>query len=102
MKKRYCLLLALLIILATSLTACAFNWKFWQKGSTAKTGEVITSSADFEILPTMDSVSNAKNQVWVGTFQLIWNDLVNELIKQPVEFIGYKSKMAENSIPVRL
>ena len=49
----------------------------------------------FEILPTMDTVSNAKNQVWVGTFQLVWNDLIDELIKQPVEFVGTKSDMAD-------
>ena len=96
MKKRFCLLLAIGIIFATSLTACAFNWKFWQKKAAASPVSQNVVKEDFEILPTMNSVSSAKNQVWVGTFQLIWNDLVNELIKQPVEFVGYKSVMAEN------
>lgn len=50
----------------------------------------------FEILPTMDSVSHAKNQVWVGTFQLVWNDMINEMLKRPVEFENYKSITAEN------
>lgn len=52
-------------------------------------------SSNFEILPTMSSISYAKNQVWVGTFQLVWNDLINEFIKSPVEFIGYKSDIAK-------
>ena len=54
------------------------------------------SSEDLEILPAINSVSNAKNQVWVGTFQLVWNDLINELLKAPVEFVNYKSITAEN------
>ena len=51
---------------------------------------------DFEIIPTMNTVSNAKNTVWIGTFQLIWNDLIDEIIKAPVEFAGEKSVMADN------
>ena len=96
MKKRLCLFVAIIAILTTSLTANAFKWKFWQKKEVKAAEKPVETVTDFEILPTMDSISNAKNQVWVGTFQLIWNDLVNELIKHPVEFVGYKSVMAEN------
>jgi len=39
-----------------------------------------------EILPTMDSFSIAKNQVWAGVFQLIWDDLANEINKAPIKF----------------
>ncbi len=46
-----------------------------------------------EILPTMDSVSTAKNQVWTGVFQLVWNDLTNELNKAPIQFAGSQPKM---------
>jgi len=96
MKKRICLMLAIGVIFTSALAANAFNWKFWQKNVAKKVEYPAISSTDFEILPTMDSSSNAKNQVWVGTFQLIWNDLIDELVKQPVEFIGYKSAMAQN------
>jgi len=51
--------------------------------------------ADIEILPAMETKSDAINQVWVGTFQLIWNDLINEIIKNPVEFVHHKSIIAE-------
>ena len=56
----------------------------------------IASSDVLEILPTMDTFSEVKNQVWAGTFQLVWNDLINELLKAPLEFVNYKSITAEN------
>ncbi len=37
------------------------------------------------VVPTMqDKIT--ENSAWVGTFQLVWNDLVNELVKQDVVF----------------
>ena len=97
MKKFICSGLILTLILGTCLTANAFNFKFWKKKpKPTPAQEVLTPAPDLEILPTMNTVSNAKNQVWVGTFQLVWNDLTDELLKQPVEFAGYKSVMAEN------
>lgn len=96
MKKRLCLMLALGIIGCTSLSANAFNWKFWNKDNSSNQAVEVKASSDFEILPTMNSVSNAKNQVWVGTFQLVWNDLIDEIIKRPVVFVHEKSVMADN------
>ena len=96
MKKRIGLVFIFGVLLVSSLSAGAFNWRFWQKPAVSSNVSAQAAISDFEILPTMNSTSNAKNQVWVGTFQLVWNDLVNELIKRPVEFVGYKSIMAEN------
>ena len=109
MKKRLCILLTLLIgfLLTLSLSAC--NSKINSEPTNINTPantevtnpntttvkEDKNEAKNFEILPTMDTVSNAKNQVWVGTFQLVWNDLMDELIKQPVEFIGIKSDIAD-------
>ena len=97
MKKFICSGLVLTLIFGTCLAANAFSFKFWKKKQRpVAVKEVVLPAPDMEILPTMDTASNAKNQVWVGTFQLVWNDLIDELLKQPVEFIGYKSVMAEN------
>lgn len=48
------------------------------------------------LLPTMKYESTAPNRIWVGTFHLVWNDLMNEIVKGPVVFTGKKSKLAED------
>ena len=64
MKKSIYLFLLIGIMLITSLTACAFNWKFWQKRAVNPAEIPVAAVTDFEIIPTMDSVSNAKNQAY--------------------------------------
>ncbi len=96
MKNFYIMLTLIGLFLTTSLSACAFNWKFWKKDACPVSNPVITKESDFELIPTMNTQSNAKNVVWVGTFQLIWNDLIDEIIMQPVQFVGTKSVMADN------
>ena len=97
MEKVYFITLLIGILIMTSLSTYAFNWHFAKNKKANKVAYPIEiTKTDFEIIPTMDTKSDAKNVVWVGTFQLIWNDLVNELIKHPVEFVGYKSNIAEN------
>jgi len=42
-------------------------------------------STEINIVPTLlDEVSN--DTVWCATFQLVWNDMQNEVIKQPIVF----------------
>lgn len=93
------ILLILSIVFVCGLSAYAWDFCFWKKKAPSKTEKTVNksqSNKDFEILPTMDTVSTAKNQVWVGTFQLIWNDLMTEIVKHPVTFVGKKSTMADN------
>lgn len=35
------------------------------------------------------------NVVWIGTFQLVWNDLMDELVGGPIEFEDGESELAE-------
>lgn len=89
----------LLILLFISIMGFFIYKHFFSNANDIKRTEntaVNLSSSDLEILPTLNSVSYAKNQVWVGTFQLVWNDLINELLKAPVKFVNYESAAAEN------
>lgn len=44
------------------------------------------SFASIEVQPTMFSKSNAQDRVWVGTFQLVWNDFMDKIIHNPIRF----------------
>ncbi len=41
-----------------------------------------------DVLPLFNSQSVQANRLWVGTFQLAWNDLMDGIIKGPVLFDG--------------
>ena len=49
-----------------------------------------------EVLPTMNTQSTAQNRIWVGTFQLVWNELTDKIVKAPVKFLDFDSLMAIN------
>lgn len=60
--------------------------------STAQAQEVNS----IEVLPTMNTQSTAQNRIWVGTFQLVWNELTDKIVKVPVKFLDFDSQMANN------
>ena len=39
-----------------------------------------------EVQPTMISRSSAQDRVWVGTFQLVWNDFIDKIVHNPIRF----------------
>lgn len=45
---------------------------------------------NFDILTLFSSESNSENKLWVGTFQLVFNDMKNNILKKEVEFLGEK------------
>lgn len=49
-----------------------------------------------EITPTFTSKISTidTNKVWVGTFNLVWNDFMNEVIKGKIEFVDGYSELA--------
>ena len=43
-------------------------------------------AANVEILPTMQSKTNVQDRVWVGTFQIVWNDFIDKIAHTIVKF----------------
>ncbi len=39
---------------------------------------------DIEVQPTMISKSNEQDRVWVGTFQIVWNEFIDKYVHTPV------------------
>ena len=49
-------------------------------------GGIQVFASDIEVQPTMFSKSTAQDRVWVGTFQLVWNDFIDKIVFNPVRF----------------
>lgn len=43
-------------------------------------------ASGIEVQPTMQSRSNEQDRVWVGTFQLVWNDFIEKIVHNPIRF----------------
>ena len=43
-------------------------------------------ASNIDVLPTMQSTSGLQDRVWVGTFQLVWNDLMDKVVFGVVKF----------------
>lgn len=43
-------------------------------------------AGNIEVLPTMQSKTNVQDRVWVGTFQIVWNDFMDKIAFNQVKF----------------
>jgi hypothetical protein len=95
-------ILAALLVLCTSVKACnIFKTKFSKTEGQNYVREAAFENQEvdltgIEVLPTMNSESSAQNRIWVGTFQLVWNDAIDSLVKKPIEFVdGFNQTAAD-------
>lgn len=44
------------------------------------------NAGNIDVLPTMQSKSMAQDRVWVGTFQLVWNDFIDKVAHTIIRF----------------
>lgn len=58
-------------------------------------GQININDGEVEVLATMDEVPSKPNRVWVGTFQLVWNKLMDEYTHGPVVLKDYNSSLIE-------
>lgn len=45
-------------------------------------------AANIDVLPTMQSKTNVQDRVWVGTFQIVWNDFMDKIAHNQIKFPG--------------
>ncbi len=53
------------------------------------------SAKGIEVLPTMQTESTAPNRIWVGTFQIVWNEAVDNVVHKQIKFINHDSVIAK-------
>lgn len=45
-------------------------------------------NTELVLVPTMKTKTEQQNRAWVGTFQIVWNDLQDNIVKGPIKFVG--------------
>lgn len=74
------------IICAIVWLACGFGWMYFFQNKMSWLNKVARKSDwDLHVLTSIDD-EVVGDSMWCGTFQLVWNDMVNEVIKKDVEF----------------
>ena len=66
--------------------ACGFGWMYFFQNKASRFNNT-TRKSDWKshVLTSIDD-EVVGDSMWCGTFQLVWNDMVNEVIKKDVEF----------------
>ena len=49
-----------------------------------------SSENKIDLLTLFSTKTNSENRAWIGTFQLVWNDMKNNIIKKDIKFISEK------------
>ena len=91
MKKLY-MTLAILFAILLGFAPCTLAN---EEQADAATPAVENEVKSIEVLPTMNWKSDATNRIWVGTFPIVWNEFMDNLVYGPIKFVNYNSPMAK-------
>ncbi len=73
--------LAVMAIFATTAHATTFKLPFTISFCDK------SKNTELVLLPTMQSKTDQQNRAWVGTFQIVWNDMQDKIVKRPIVFV---------------
>lgn len=96
MKKIFNILIALILVVSIvpMVSACHKKVKTLQEQNLSKTQD--GKNADAVVLATMNDNLPDGNAIWVGTFQIVWNEVIDNLIGHPIEFVNGTTITAQN------
>lgn len=57
-------------------------------------GRANSQDTGVQMLAAYSQKPVSQNSLWVGTFQLVWNEFQDNIVKGPVKFKNYKSELA--------
>lgn len=83
----------LIIVISIIAISSIVVYSLLKSGGESVDGEIKSTEGIKTALTLEDEIEN--NTIWCGTFQLIWNDLKNDLAKQDIEFTP-QLKVVEN------
>ena len=89
-KKAKCLIIVAILIVALIIGVIVIN----KTNIVGKTATKLQQADGITIVPTMRDTITADSS-WCGTFQLVWNDMKNDVVKKDVIFTP-QEEMAEN------
>lgn len=58
-------------------------------------GAVNAKENQVQMLAAYSQKPSSQNTLWVGTFQLVWNEFQDNIVKGPIKFKNYKSELAD-------
>ena len=94
MKKIFSVLISLILIISLMPIANACHSKKITQQINAQTQN--GKKTDAYILATMNDDLPNSNTLWVGTFQIVWNEVIDNIIHNPIEFVGGTTVTAKN------
>lgn len=90
--KKLSISLAILFAILIGLAPITLANDEAKKEETITTVAPVESVKDIDVLATMNQPSKSPNRIWVGTFQIVWNEFMDNIVYGPIRF-------ANNSTP---
>jgi hypothetical protein len=93
MKKKIAILFTILALAGIVPMVSACHIKKSDTNSIIKTQP---KTSKIEVVPTMNADIKNDNAMWVGTFQIVWNEMLDNIVHHPAEFVGGTNKTAQD------
>lgn len=94
MKKKIILCVSLIVLIVILVFSVVLIKKSREDADSSNSANMKNTEGIDTVLTLEDEIKD--DTIWCGTFQLIWNDLKNDLAKQDIVFLPKQLKVVEN------